>query len=298
MPPRNPSRAREFSRVLFEKTPASFGFLRRWLVLFLPGLGVWALRVAVSPLPMREAVAGIAALSVLTAWYAWVLPEPLVLGLLMGVGLASTPLASQAWAPGQEAWVAWVLFLGASLWTVTLKDARLALALWCPLWAVASIQLPWVGWAAILFAWVPPPVTRGRSAARWGALSVALCLFLLAFVRGGFAFPWSLWMAGGYDWLFPKGFVIPALLVWLALAYVGKKSPLPWWIGQIVGWSLAWGGVYFQGPTWMTSPSLGLLWLSAAGFGIAALQKNLLERRWHDKILWLSLILALWAAYR
>jgi len=37
--------------------------------------------------------------------------------------------------------------------------------------------------------------------------------------------------------------------------------------------------------------------LSASGFGLASLRRDLLDRSWHALILWMSLAVVLWAAY-
>jgi hypothetical protein len=287
----------ELFSTLFNKTPKTFSFWRRWAVLALPGLGVWAWRVPMIPFPGREWVSGSFALLAVTAWYAKALPEPLILGMLSGIGMALTTVALGAWAVGQSSWVAWVVFYAAVIGTSRLKDGRLALALWCCLWAAASMTLPSIWWAAACFALFPPPLREGRTWARWGGALAALGLLVLSIARGQFAFPDILsWMAV-YDWLGGRGFLVPILFVWLGVAFVGKKSHLRWWAAQLVGWTLAWGWVGFQGVSWMSQDAMGLWWLSGTGFGLAALRRDLLDRTWHSFILWMVTAIVLWAAF-
>lgn len=284
--------------LLFEKPALSFGFYRRWAVMALPGLALWAWKVPLIPFPGREWVAGSFALLAVAAWYAAVLPEPLFIGIWTCLGMAFVSLSLGAWAVGQGAWVAWVLFYAASFATTKMRDGRLVLALWCVLWGAAAWTLPSVWWVPLLFALVPPPVKKGLAWAKWGALVAALCLGALAFSRGPMliSFGWFLGMA--YDWLFTRGFLAPVLLVWLGVAFEGKKSYLPWWAAQLVGWTFAWAWAGFPSLHWMGSDSMGLVWLTAAGFGLASLRRDLLDRSWHARILWVATGVALWMAFR
>jgi hypothetical protein len=292
-----PSRSAELFSTLFNKTPKSFSYWRRWAVMALPGLGVWAWRVPLIPFPGREWVSGSFAILAVTAWYAQVLSEPLFIGILTGIGMAAAALALGAWAVGQNAWVAWVLFYAAVIGTSKMKDGRLALALWCCFWVAASSTLPSVWWAAALFALFPPPMKEGRAWARIGAGIAALCLLILAVARGQFVFPGLMaWMAG-YEWLGARGFLVPVLFVWLGVAFVGKKSHLPWWAAQLAGWTLAWGWLGCQGVSWMNQDVMGLWWISGAGFGIASLRRDLLDRSWHAFVLCMVAAIVLWAAF-
>jgi hypothetical protein len=178
-----------------------------------------------------------------------------------------------------------------------LKDGRSALALWCCLWLAASFTLSSVWWAAILYALFPPPFKAGRMWGRWGALAAAVGLLVLSVARGSFVLPPLLTWVAGYDWLGPRGFLVPLLLVWLGAAFVGKKSPIPWWVGQLAGWTLAWAWAGFQDAGWMGPDVVGLWWLSATGFGLAALRRDLMDRSWHATVLWMSLAVVLWAAF-
>jgi len=83
-----PTRLRELSMTLFEETPKTFGVWRRWAVMALPGLGLWAWRVPLVPFPGREWVSGTFAILAVTAWYAVVLPQPLFFGILVGIGMS------------------------------------------------------------------------------------------------------------------------------------------------------------------------------------------------------------------
>lgn len=263
----------------------------------LPGLGLWAWRVPLTHFPAREWAAGSLVLAVMTAFLAWVLPEPLALGVLASVALGMSPLAPQAWSVEGGAWVAWLIFFAASLGAMRLKDGRSVWAVGCVLWAAASVSLPGVWWAALLFAWAPPPLEKGKSWARWAALAAAAALAVSAVARGRFGFAYPATVLEGYDFLFTKGFVAPALLAWLGAAFVGKKSWIPWWVSQLVGWTLAWFWAAGRGPAWWSPEAMGLLWLTAAFFGVAALRRDLMDRSWHADVLWVALAIALAAAY-
>jgi hypothetical protein len=284
--------------LFFEKTPKSFGFFRRWAVMALPGLGLWAWKVPLIPFPGREWVSGSFAILAVAAWYAAMLPEPIFIGIWTCFGMALVSISISAWAVGQSAWVAWVLFYAATFATTKIKDGRLVLSLWCVLWGAAAWTFPSVWWVPLLFAWSLPPIKTGRLWLRWGALSAALCLAVLALARGQMwsSFGWSLGMT--YDWLGTRGFLIPMLMVWLGAAFVGKKSFLPWWAAQLAGWTFAWCWAGFPGVGWMNSDALGLGWLSATGFGVASLRRDLLDRSWHARVLWVALAVTLWVAYR
>jgi hypothetical protein len=47
----------------------------------------------------------------------------------------------------------------------------------------------------------------------------------------------------------------------------------------------------------MNQDAMGLWWISGAGFGIAALRRDLLNRSWHAFILWMVTAIVLWAAF-
>ncbi len=290
-------RWKEFFPLLFGESPKPLGFRRLWMMVSLPGVLLWGFQCVRWGLPGREWLAGTVALLAMTAWVVRVSPRPPLLGLLMGTGLATVSLATPLWAPQQDFWLYWTLFFAAAFWTARMRDARLALAVWSALWGALSISLPSIWWAALMFAVAPPPSPLGSAWARRGACAAAVGLLLMAWARGALFPPGVLVGWDLQDWLWDRGFLAPVLLAWLGVAFAGKKSPLPWWTGQIAGWTLACGWFGILGPSSRMGMGLGLVWLSAAGFGIAALQKDLMGRAWHDRVLWVTLVIVLWAAY-
>ena len=298
MPKRSvPSRFRPILDLLLEKSPENAGFFARWAVLAGPGLAVWAYHVPAFSAPGRSGWTGAVVILSVAAWYARTLPRLFWFGMLTGIGLAAASTAVTAWAAGQNAWVAWAVFFAASIGTSFLQDGRLALALWTALWVAASNALPSVWWSAVLFAVFPPPVRVGRSWARWGAAAAALGLWVLAASRGDGGTFFLGFLGGLQEWLVTRGYLVPVLLTWLGVSFVEKRSFLPWWAAQAVGWTLAWGWAGFQGVPWLSSEVLGLLWLAGTGFGLASLCRDLLDRSWHAQLLWASLALVLWTSF-
>jgi hypothetical protein len=120
---------------------------------------------------------------------------------------------------------------------------------------------------------------------------------LLSAAKGGGGTTFLGWFVGLQEWFVARGYLVPILLTWLGVSFVERRSFLPWWVAQVAGWTLAWGWMGFQGVSWLSPESMGLLWLAGTGFGLASLRRDLLDPAWHAEWVWLSLALVLWASF-